>query len=80
MARQLRRAKNDILSTVGVVVNKEDERLSIINRKAEKQKVDMIIRENEYGLAIAAMDLGLMFATLWGVISLRARIEVGEQH
>lgn len=75
-ARELRRAKNDILSTVGVVVSKDDDKKLKYQKKSDKQKVSAVICETEYGLALAAFDLGLMFVTLWWIVSLRARFLV----
>lgn len=79
-ARELRRAKNDVLSTVGVVVSKNDLGKPILRKKTEKQKVDNIVRENEYGLALAALDLGLMFGSLWWLMIVRRRIQVCLSH
>ena len=71
-ARELRRAKNDVLSVAGVIKQEKD------NAEATaRRKVDLIIRETEYGLGLAGMDLLIMFAALWWLVSLRRRIQVG---
>ncbi|KKK20672.1 hypothetical protein ARAM_000327, partial [Aspergillus rambellii] len=42
--RELRRAKNDILSTMGIVVSEDGNR-----GRSEQEKIDMIVAENDYG-------------------------------
>lgn len=59
-----------------MVVSKDDDKKLKYQKKNDKQKIDAVVSENEYGLALAALDLGLMFATLWWLVSLRARIQV----
>ncbi|KKK17666.1 hypothetical protein AOCH_002488 [Aspergillus ochraceoroseus] len=45
--RELRRAKNDILSTMGIVVSEDGNR-----GRSEQEKIDMIVAENDYGLVM----------------------------
>ncbi|KAM0094783.1 hypothetical protein ACP6JD_001651 [Aspergillus fumigatus] len=55
--RELRRAKNDILSTMGIVVS-DDRNASAPN---EQQKIDTIAAENDYGLIMATFDQVAVF-------------------
>jgi hypothetical protein len=84
VARRLRRAQNDVLATVGVCVGKDaaDARKAIQNRTraVDRAKIGRVVAENETGLAIAAADLGLMFACLWWTAALRASIQVCAAH
>lgn len=70
--RELRRAKNDILSTMGIVVS-EDAKAS---GPSEQQKVDMIAAENDYGLVMATLDQVSVFLGSWWTSSLAGRIQV----
>ncbi|KAL1871856.1 hypothetical protein Plec18167_007007 [Paecilomyces lecythidis] len=70
--KELRRAKNDILSTMGIVVSGEDGTLSI---SKEKQKVNIIAAENDYGLVMATLDQVFMFLGSWWTTSLGGRIQ-----
>ncbi|PKY02147.1 hypothetical protein P168DRAFT_329117 [Aspergillus campestris IBT 28561] len=69
--RELRRAKNDILSTMGIVVS-EDAKAS---GPSEQQKVDMIAAENDYGLVMATLDQVSVFLGSWWTSSLAGRIQ-----
>ncbi|EDN07691.1 predicted protein [Histoplasma mississippiense (nom. inval.)] len=73
LARQLRRAKNDILSTMGIVVSGEDGTLGI---SKERQRMNLLSTENDYGLALATLDQVAMFFSSWWTTSLAARIQV----
>ncbi|GAD96401.1 conserved hypothetical protein [Paecilomyces variotii No. 5] len=70
--KELRRAKNDILSTMGIVVSGEDGNLGT---SKEKQKVNLIATENDYGLVMATLDQVFMFLGSWWTTSLGGRIQ-----
>jgi hypothetical protein len=74
LARQLRKAKNDILSTMGIVVSGED----AAGSRREQQKSKLIAEENDYGLAMATIDQVVMFVCPWWITSFASRIQVGE--
>ncbi|KAF4160864.1 hypothetical protein CNMCM6069_006772 [Aspergillus lentulus] len=69
--RELRRAKNDILSTMGIVVS-EDRNAGAPN---EQQKIDTIAAENDYGLIMATFDQVAVFISSWWTPSLTGRIQ-----
>ncbi|KAF4216750.1 hypothetical protein CNMCM8980_007256 [Aspergillus fumigatiaffinis] len=69
--RELRRAKNDILSTMGIVVS-EDRNAGAPN---EQQKIDTIAAENDYGLIMATFDQVAVFLSSWWTSSLTGRIQ-----
>ncbi|KAH1391720.1 hypothetical protein KXW98_008773 [Aspergillus fumigatus] len=69
--RELRRAKNDILSTMGIVVS-DDRNASAPN---EQQKIDTIAAENDYGLIMATFDQVAVFLSSWWTSSLTGRIQ-----
>lgn len=73
LGRGLRRAKNDILSTMGIVVSGKDENAGTSN---EKQNVDMITTENAFGLVVAVVDPFLMLLGSWWTFSLVRRVQV----
>lgn len=71
--KELRKAKNDILSTMGVVVSGEDGGAGMSN---EQQKINIIAAENDYGLAMATLDQVSVFLGSWWISSLTGRIQV----
>lgn len=71
--RELRRAKNDVLSTMGIVVSGEDGKLGI---SKERQKVNLLTAENDYGLVMATFDQALNFLGSWWTLSLGGRVQV----
>ena len=73
LGRELRRAKNDILSTMGIVVSGEDRNA---NPSAEEQKINQIAAENDFGLVITTMDQVFVFFSTWWSSSLTGRILV----
>lgn len=73
LGRDLRRAKNDILSTMGIVVSSKDGKSGIAS---EKHNTDMIAAENDYGLIVATLDQALVFLGSWWTTSLIGRIQV----
>ncbi len=72
-ARELRRAKNDVLSTVGVVYRKAKPTHSTKN---DGDLVKIVHSENEAGFILSSMDNLLMFCSLWWLFSLRMRVQV----
>ncbi|KAJ5610451.1 hypothetical protein N7510_007170 [Penicillium lagena] len=71
LGRGLRRAKNDILSTMGIVVSGEDRNTRVPN---EQQKINQIATENDFGLVITTLDQLFVFFGTWWTNSLTARI------
>jgi hypothetical protein len=70
--RELRRAKNDILSTMGIVVSEEGNAAG----PSEQQKIERITAENDYGLIMATLDQISVFLGTWWTSSLTHRIQV----
>ncbi|KAL2833438.1 hypothetical protein BDW59DRAFT_138658 [Aspergillus cavernicola] len=68
--RELRRAKNDILSTMGIVVSEDATR-----GRNEQQKIDAIVAENDYGLVMVTLDQISVFLGSWWTTSLTGRIQ-----
>ncbi|KAL4921280.1 hypothetical protein BDW62DRAFT_208609 [Aspergillus aurantiobrunneus] len=73
--RELRRAKNDILSTMGIVVSEDANR-----ERNEQQKVDAIVAENDYGLVMVTLDQISVFLGSWWTTSLTGRIQTFKNH
>ncbi|OAL66266.1 hypothetical protein A7C99_3374 [Trichophyton rubrum] len=71
-ARQLRKAKNDVLSTMGIVVSGEE--LNTASMR-EQEKIALLAEENDFGLALAAIDQLSMFGASWWTKSLACRIQ-----
>ncbi|KAJ5614251.1 hypothetical protein N7528_007905 [Penicillium herquei] len=71
LGRELRRAKNDILSTMGIVVSGEDRNANASN---EQQKINQIAAENDFGLVITTLDQIFVFFSTWWSSSLTGRI------
>ncbi|EFR01684.1 hypothetical protein MGYG_04687 [Nannizzia gypsea CBS 118893] len=71
-ARQLRKAKNDVLSTMGIIVSGEE--LNSASMR-EQEKIALLAEENDYGLALAAIDQLGMFGSSWWTKSLACRIQ-----
>ncbi|PLB54472.1 hypothetical protein P170DRAFT_397986 [Aspergillus steynii IBT 23096] len=69
--RQLRRAKNDILSTMGIVVSED----GTASGPTEQQRADMLAAENDYGLVMATIDQVSVFLGGWWASSLAGRIQ-----
>ncbi|KAE8394587.1 hypothetical protein BDV23DRAFT_196121 [Aspergillus alliaceus] len=69
--RELRRAKNDILSTMGIVVSEDGNASGL----SEQQKIDIIAAENDYGLVMATLDQVSVFLGSWWTSSLMGRIQ-----
>ncbi|KAL3468349.1 hypothetical protein BJX64DRAFT_245650 [Aspergillus heterothallicus] len=68
--KELRRAKNDILSTMGIVVSEDTNR-----GRNEQQKIDAIVAENDYGLIMVTLDQISVFLGSWWTTSLTGRIQ-----
>lgn len=73
MGKALRRAKNDILSTMGIVVSREDRNAGTPN---EQQKLNQIASENDFGLVITTLDQLFIFFGTWWTSSLTGRVQV----
>lgn len=73
LGKELRRAKNDILSTMGIVVSGEDRNSTIPN---EQQKINQIASENDFGLVITTLDQLFIFFGTWWTSSFTGRVQV----
>lgn len=73
LGRGLRRAKNDILSTMGIVVSGEDRNT---NTSSEQQKINQIAAENDCGLIVTTLDQLFVFFSTWWSSSLTGRVLV----
>jgi len=73
LGRELRKAKNDILSTMGIVVSGDDNNATSSN---EQQRISQITAENDFGLVITTTDQLLIFFGSWWTSSLVGRIQV----
>ena len=73
--KEFRRAKNDVLETIGVVVKKEKQE-SKRRQSTEEKKVAALLRENAYGPWLRAADSGITLLSLWWLMSLRSRFQV----
>jgi hypothetical protein len=69
--RELRRAKNDILSTMGIVVNEDSNR-----GRSEQEKIEAILAENDCGLVMVTLDQISVFLGSWWTTSLTGRMQV----
>lgn len=76
LGRELRKAKNDILSTMGIVVSGEDRKSHI--PKKQKKKMKQIAAENDFGLFMATFDQLFVFFGTWWTNSLTSRVQVNE--
>ncbi|KAJ5542500.1 hypothetical protein N7535_004922 [Penicillium sp. DV-2018c] len=72
LGKDLRRAKNDILSTMGIVVSRED-RKSI--SPDEQRKVNQVEDETDFGLLITTFDQLFVFFGNWWTSSLTSRVQ-----
>ncbi|KAJ5171536.1 uncharacterized protein N7500_004319 [Penicillium coprophilum] len=72
LGKELRRAKNDILSTMGIVVSGEDRNSDIPN---EQQKINQIASENDFGLVITTLDQLFIFFGTWWTSSVTGRVQ-----
>ncbi|KAJ5408715.1 hypothetical protein N7509_002598 [Penicillium cosmopolitanum] len=72
LGRALRKAKNDILSTMGIVVSGEDRSASSSN---EQQRINQITAENDFGLVITTADQLFVFFGSWWTSSLTGEIQ-----
>ncbi|EKV19767.1 DNA-directed DNA polymerase, family B, conserved site [Penicillium digitatum] len=75
--KELRRAKNDILSTMGIVVSGEDRNSSIPN---EQQRINQIASENDFGLVITTLDQIFIFFGTWWTSSVTGRVQTYRQY
>ena len=76
--RDMIRAQNDVLATVGVCYGiAAGDKASAHNRaKSERDRLESVMRENEVGLFIGAADLGVLFLANWWLDGIRHRIQV----
>lgn len=58
---------------MGIVVSGED---GTMGASKEKQKLKLLVSENDYGLAMATLDQVSMFVASWWTRSLGSRIQV----
>jgi hypothetical protein len=72
LGKGLRRAKNDILSTMGIVVN-GDRNSGMPN---EQQEINQIASENDFGLVITTLDQLFIFFGTWWTSSVTGRVQV----
>ncbi|KAK4867549.1 hypothetical protein LT330_001059 [Penicillium expansum] len=77
LGKELRRAKNDILSTMGIVVSGEDRNSSITN---EQQKINQIASENDFGLVITTLDQLFIFFGTWWTSSVTGRVQTFQHY
>ncbi|KAH0556484.1 hypothetical protein GP486_005617 [Trichoglossum hirsutum] len=76
-AREMVRAQNDVLATVGVCYGIAADRGSALSRsKSERDNLESVMRENEVGLFIGAADLGVLFLGNWWLDGIRHRVQV----
>lgn len=85
LARQYRRAHNDILKTVGICARVQAEGQSIKSRldsqrkpALEKSAVDAVVRENEVGLLVLSADTSLLYVSNMCTSGLRHRLQASE--
>ena len=60
---------------MGIVVSGED---GAMGASKEKQKLKLLVSENDFGLAMATLDQVSMFIVSWWTRSLGSRIQVNE--
>ncbi|KAJ5172477.1 hypothetical protein N7492_005070 [Penicillium capsulatum] len=77
LGRELRRAKNDILSTMGIVVSGEDRNAKSSN---EQETMTQIAAENDFGLVITTLDQLFVFFGTWWSSSLTGRIHTYQRY
>lgn len=75
-ARRLRRAQNDVLETVGVVVRKEKMKQDPWQKVANKQKMNLLEEENISGTLFRYLDRLTLAGCSWWLVSLRRRLTV----
>ncbi|KAI9755421.1 MAG: hypothetical protein M4579_004278, partial [Chaenotheca gracillima] len=83
ISRRSRRAQNDVLSTVGVCVatkysttSGDEEAEQRAYYRDRRQELKSVKSENELGLILKTMDLGILFLATWWILGLRYRLEV----
>ena len=76
LAREFRRAKNEALETMGVVKRKHEESKTAWQRRSDKEKRQLVIRENEAGAVLSILSTAALPLTTWWVSSLRNRVQV----
>ncbi|TPX20975.1 hypothetical protein DIZ76_016872 [Coccidioides immitis] len=71
-AKQHRRAKNDILSTMGIVVSGKNKKPATAK---ERENAALLEKENRYGISIGTLDQIFTFIASWWTSSLSSRIQ-----
>ena len=66
--RQLIKAQNDVLATVGVCLR---------DTKQSFEKSESLMAENEVGLLVGAVDLTVTYLASWPLVGIRNRLQVG---
>jgi hypothetical protein len=66
--RQLIKAQNDVLATVGVCLR---------DTKQDIEHAENVMAENEAGLFLGAVDLTVTYLASWPLIGIRNRLQVG---
>ena len=75
--REMIRAQNDVLATVGVCYGiAAGDKASHSREKPERDHLELVMRENEVGLFIGAADLGVLFLANWWLDGIRHRVQV----
>lgn len=66
---ELINAQNDVLATVGVYLRDN-------GSKPREDDTDKVMRENEVGLIVGAVDLTLTYLSSWPLVGIRNRLQV----
>lgn len=74
--RRIARAQNDVNSTFGIVVSKEQDRKDNEELEKRKEKEVAFQEEDEAGLVMQIVDLVLPFQLQWSVFKMRNRFQV----
>lgn len=69
MQSELASAQNDVLVTVGLCLRESHPR-------PKEEKMGLLMKENEVGLIVGALDLTAAYLGGWSIISMRSRIQV----
>lgn len=76
--RSLIHAQNDVLATVGVCVGVRNANKAESGPlfKSEKEHIESVMHENEVGLVVSTVDIGLLFVATWWIVGMRNRMQV----
>ncbi|KAI9809896.1 MAG: hypothetical protein M1825_000329 [Sarcosagium campestre] len=78
-ARAQIHAQNDVLATVGVCVgvkNLNRQADPPPRRKSERENIELVMSENETGLIMSGIDVGLLFLTTWWIVGFKNRLQL----